>query len=143
MNGDTAASLTTAPTCTSTDDGTAPVSGSPYISSCSGAVDSNYTFSYVTGTVTVSPAALTVTASSPTYHLRRAGAEHHSVYSGFANGDSASSLTTTPTCSTTATNSSSVGSYPSSCSGAADDNYDISYVAGHRHHRPGDTDRHD
>ena len=42
------------------------------------------------------------------------------------------------TCTTTATPTSSVGSYPSSCSGATDGNYSISYVAGrsssHRRH---------
>ncbi len=41
-------------------------------------------------------------------------------YSGFVNGDDASSLTTAPTCSTAATSSSPVGTYLSSCSGAAD-----------------------
>ena len=44
-------------------------------------------------------------------------------YSGWVNGDDASSLTTTPTCSTTATSASGVGSYPSSCSGTTDPNY--------------------
>ena len=51
-------------------------------------------------------------------------------YSGFVNGDSPSSLTSPPACSTTATSSSPVGTYPSSCSGAADPNYTISYVSG-------------
>ena len=39
-------------------------------------------------------------------------------------------VTTPPTCSTTATSSSPVGVYPSSCSGATDPNYIISYRAG-------------
>ena len=41
-------------------------------------------------------------------------------YSGFVNGDSYTSLTTQPTCSTTATSSSTVAGspYPSSCTGA-------------------------
>jgi hypothetical protein len=51
-------------------------------------------------------------------------------YSGFANGDTSASLTTQPTCSTTATSTSPVGSYPSSCKGAVDTNYAISYVNG-------------
>ncbi len=38
-------------------------------------------------------------------------------YSGFVNGDTAASLTTAPTCSTTATSSSPVGSYPSTLLG--------------------------
>jgi len=48
----------------------------------------------------------------------------------FVNGDGPGSLSTAPACSTTATSASPVGSYPSSCSGAADPNYAISYVAG-------------
>ena len=51
-------------------------------------------------------------------------------YSAFANGDGPGSLSAAPACSTTATSSSPAGSYPSSCSGAADPNYAIGYVAG-------------
>jgi len=51
-------------------------------------------------------------------------------YVGFLNGDTPASLTTQPTCTTTATNTSAVGSYPSTCMGAMDPKYMISYVAG-------------
>jgi hypothetical protein len=51
-------------------------------------------------------------------------------YSGFVNGDTAASLTTAPTVTTTGTASSAVGTYPITASGAADANYTISYVAG-------------
>ncbi len=51
-------------------------------------------------------------------------------YEGFVNGDTAASLTTAPTCSTTATSSSPPGAYASTCAGAVDDNYDISYDPG-------------
>jgi hypothetical protein len=44
-------------------------------------------------------------------------------YSGFVNGDTAASLTTQPTYSTTASSSSPVGTYESSCSGAVDPDY--------------------
>ena len=60
------ASLTTAPTCTTTATSSSPVSGSPYVSSCSGAVDSNYTIHYTNGSVTVGTATLYITASSGT-----------------------------------------------------------------------------
>ena len=46
---------------------------------------------------------------------------------GLPDGDT---IATPPTCTTTATASSPVGTYPISCSGAADDNYEISYVEG-------------
>ena len=64
VNGDTASSLTTTPTCSTTATSASPVAGSPYSSSCTGAVDANYSFAYVPGAVTVNPAPLTVTASS-------------------------------------------------------------------------------
>jgi len=53
-------------------------------------------------------------------------------YIGFKNGDSASSLSPPPTCSTTISGASppSPGTYASSCSGAFDANYAISYVGG-------------
>ena len=51
-------------------------------------------------------------------------------YSAFVNSDTAASLTTAPTCSTTATSSSTPGPYPSTCSGAADPDYTFNYVAG-------------
>jgi hypothetical protein len=50
-------------------------------------------------------------------------------YSGFVNGDTASVLTSKPSCSTTATSGSPAGSYPITCSGAVDTNYTISYGA--------------
>ena len=46
------------------------------------------------------------------------------------NGDSASSLTTAPSCTTTATSSSPVGTYPSTVRAAADPDYSIGYVSG-------------
>jgi hypothetical protein len=131
-NGDSASSLSVAPTCVSTATSSSPPSPPTYQSSCSGAVDSNYTISYVAGIVTVDPAPLTITASSPTMTYEGAVPTITPIYSGFKNGDSASSLSVPPTCGTTATSSSapSPPTYPSSCSGAADPNYTISYVTG-------------
>jgi hypothetical protein len=51
-------------------------------------------------------------------------------YNGFVNGDGAASLTTPPTCGTTYTQSSPIASYLTSCTGAVDANYSISYVPG-------------
>ena len=83
------------------------------------------------GTVQVVTATLVVAASSPTMtYGGHACPPSRPSYSGFVNGDNAASLTTAPTCSTTATSSSPVGSYPSSCSGASDPNYAITYVPG-------------
>ncbi len=132
VNGDTSSSLTTKPTCSTTATSSSPVSGSPYASSCSSAADSNYTFSYTAGAVTVNPASLSVTASSESFTYGSTPSAIAPVYAGFVNGDTASSLTTKPTCSTTATSASTVAGspYPSSCAGAAGPNYTVSYTAG-------------
>lgn len=54
-------------------------------------------------------------------------------YSGFASGDTAASLTTPATCTTTATVASPVGTYPIVCAGAVDPRYTFVYVAGTLH----------
>ncbi|HXZ65458.1 MAG TPA: MBG domain-containing protein, partial [Streptosporangiaceae bacterium] len=128
VNGNTAASLTTAPACSTTASSSMPAGSYP--SSCTGAVDPNYMISYVGGTVTVGQAALTITASSGTMTYGGTPPAITPAYSGFVNKDTASSLTTAPACSTTATSSMPAGSYPSSCTGAVDPNYAISYVTG-------------
>ena len=128
VNGDSASSLTTPPTCSTTATSSSPVGSYP--SSCSGAVDPNYTFDYSNGTVQLVAALVVVTASSASMTYGGAAPTITPSYSGFVNGDSVSSLTTPPTCSTTAGSSSPVGPYASSCSGAADPNYSFSYVNG-------------
>jgi hypothetical protein len=129
VNGNTAANLTTLPSCISGTTTSSPVIGS-YTSSCSGAVDPNYTIHYVSGTTTVNPAALTITASSATQILNGLVPTISPEYSGFVDGDTAANLSTHPTCISGTTILSLVGVYPSSCSGAADSNYSISYVDG-------------
>ncbi|HTT90874.1 MAG TPA: MBG domain-containing protein [Acidimicrobiales bacterium] len=128
VNNDTAGSLTTPPTCSTTATSTSPVGSYP--SSCSGAVDPNYDITYTAGSVSIGAAPLSITASSPAMVHGGAVPPITPIYSGLVAGDTAGSLTTPPTCSTTATSTSPVGSYPSSCSGAVDPNYDISYTAG-------------
>ncbi len=83
-------------------------------------------------TLTVDPATLTITASSPAMNYGGTAPTITPLYSGFENGDGASSFTGQPTCSTTATRASSVSGtpYASTCSGAVDANYTISYVPG-------------
>ncbi len=128
VNGETAGVLTTAPTCSTTATSASPVD--TYDSSCSGAAAANYSISYVNGTVTVNPAALTITASSGSLTYGGTPPTITPSYSGFVNGETAGVLTTAPVCSTTATSTSGVGDYDSSCSGASADNYSISYVNG-------------
>ena len=56
VNGDTSASLTTQPTLATTATASSHVAGNPYTITASGAVDTDYSISYVAGTLTVTPA---------------------------------------------------------------------------------------
>ena len=58
--------------------------------------------------------------------LWRGGTGNRTTCAGFVNGDTAALLTTPPTCWTSASSSSVPGTYPATCSGAEDDNYDVS-----------------
>jgi hypothetical protein len=134
VNGDGPTSLTTSPTCAATVSGV-PAAG-VYAINCSGAVDSNYSFDYVSGMLTVKPAALIITASSPTITYGQSVPAISASYSGFENGDGPGSLTGAPTCNAQAPSvsppvvSPPAGTYTTNCSGALDANYTITYKAG-------------
>src|SRR5205814_5252280 len=128
VNGDTSASLTTPPTVTTT--ATAASAVGTYPITVGGAVSANYTMSYVAGTLTVTPAALTITADDKTRAYGAANPALTVRYAGFVNGDTAASLTTAPTITTAATAGSAVGTYSITASGAASPNYTISHVNG-------------
>ncbi|HVX11301.1 MAG TPA: MBG domain-containing protein [Pirellulales bacterium] len=132
VNGDTAASLTTPPTLTTTATAASHVSGNPYIITANGAVDSDYTISYVPGALTVTPAALTITANDQSKAYGAALPTLTASYSGFVNGDTAVSLTTAPTLTTAATAASHVSGnpYTITASGTVDSDYTISYQPG-------------
>jgi hypothetical protein len=83
------------------------------------------------GTLVVSGAPLTITASSGTMTYGGPVPAITPSFSAFVLGQTnLTALTTQPTCSTTATNASPVASYPSTCSGAVAPNYAISYTPG-------------
>lgn len=63
VNGDTTASLSTQPTCTTTATA-ATAAGSTATASCTGAASNNYAISYVAGTVTVTQATVTLTLTA-------------------------------------------------------------------------------
>ena len=130
VNGEGLSTITTQPTCTTA--ATSHTGVGKYATSCSGAADSdpNYTIIYVNGSAEIDPAPLTVTASSATITYGATPPAITPNYATFVNGDTASSLTTKPTCSTTATATSPLGAYPTTCSGAVDPNYKITYLGG-------------
>ncbi len=124
VNGDTAPA--TAATCTTA--ATASSDAGSYPVACSGAADPNYVIVYASGTLTVTRASLTVQAPSTSKSYGDAVPALAPAYVGLVNGDTAPAIAAT--CSTTATPSSDAGTYPATCSGAVDGNYDISYASG-------------
>jgi hypothetical protein len=94
-----------------------------------------------TAKINVTKAPLTITAANQTLHysdlLPNLSATTNWTPTGFVNGDSASVLTTPPTCAPTTTVTASngrisvkPGAYAIACSGAAATNYAITYVNG-------------
>jgi hypothetical protein len=124
VNGDTAPA--TAATCTTA--ATASSDAGAYAVTCSGSADPNYVIIYAEGTLTVTKASLTVQAPSTSKVYGDAVPALVPSYVGLVNGDTGPG--TTATCSTPATPASGAGTYPVTCSGAADGNYDISYAPG-------------
>ncbi len=130
VNGDMSSVLSGSPSLTTTATASSPPSGYPITAAAGTLAAANYSFTFVNSTLTVNPAGLTITASSPAVTYGSAVPAITPGYAGFVNGDTATSLTTAPACSTTYTATSTPGTYPSNCSGAVDADYAISYTAG-------------
>ena len=129
VNGDTQASLSMQPTLTTTATMASPAG--TYAITASGAVDGNYTITYITGTLTISTATLIITASDQSKVYGTSNPALTVIYSGFVNGDTQAILTAQPTVTCTATTASSVGTYAiSACCALADANYNITYLSG-------------
>jgi hypothetical protein len=128
LDSDTEESLITPPICTTS--ATSESNVGVYQTSCSGAEIDGYDVIYFTGELTVLPRELTVTASSHTMIYGDAVPDIAPSYDGFINDDTPDSLITQPACSTTATSSSNVDTYETSCSGAESPDYEIHYVSG-------------
>ncbi len=125
VNGDTAASLTALPTVS-----TAPAGSGvgTYAIDVSGAVDPDYTITYVPGTLTITAAPLTVLPADQTAVYGAAYPTLTATLSGALAGDLATleselSLSTAPV-------GSGVGSYDIDASGITDPNYSVNYGTG-------------
>ncbi len=90
----------------------------------------NYSGATTTVTLTVSKAALSVTAQAASKPYGAANPAFAVAYGGFVNGDDAGDLTGTPTFATAATASSAPGGYPVTPSGLTAANYALSFAAG-------------
>jgi PKD repeat protein len=126
----TAATISGTLTCSTPATPTSPVAGSPYvISDCTGLTSTAGPITYAYGALTVSPAPLTVSATPSSGTMTYGGSVPivSPIYTGLVNGTSAPA--TPATCSTTVTPTSPVAGspYATSCSGASDPNYSITY----------------
>jgi gliding motility-associated-like protein len=127
-NNDDASVLTLAPVASTSATATSNVG--TYDIAISNGTAANYTLTAVKGTLTINKATLTVTAENKSRIYGASNPALTFTYAGFVNDQSASSLSTAPTASTTAKNTSKVGDYDITLSGAADNNYDFVYNKG-------------
>jgi hypothetical protein len=93
------------------------------------AAQGTFAASTATGSLIVNQAALTITASSASVPYGSAIPAITPTIVGLVNGDTPASLGAL-VCSTTATQGSPVATYPTTCSGAVNANYVITYVPG-------------
>jgi hypothetical protein len=128
VNADNPSSLVTQPKLSTPASAASPAG--TYLITASGAADPNYTFTYQTGSMTIEPAPLIVTADNNSMPMGGPLPTLTVSYAGFVNGENASNLTTAPTITTTATSASPAGVYPITASGAADPNYNFTYLPG-------------
>ncbi|MFC7331871.1 MBG domain-containing protein [Rhodocista pekingensis] len=128
VNGDTV----TAVTLTSGGAGTAATVGSYSIvgSNATGTGLSNYSITYANGTLTVNPAALTITASGATKTYGASAGLTGFTSNGLINGDTVTAVTLTSGGADAAANVGSYGIVGSNATGTGLSNYSITYVDG-------------
>lgn len=115
VDGDTPSSLSAQAVCSTTAAPASPVR--TYAVTCAGAVDPYYTIRYVDGSVSVTPAPLTVTADDVSLVAGQPVPALTATITGFVNGETraTSGVTGSPSCTTTATAASAPGTYPIVC----------------------------
>jgi hypothetical protein len=128
VNGDQVMHLIKEPTLSSAADVNTTV-GTAAIA-VSGGISDNYELSYVNGTLNIGKAELKVTALNKDKNYGDANPAFELIYSGFVNGDDASTLTSLPTASSTAGVTTGAGEAAIEISGGASDLYDFKYQNG-------------
>jgi hypothetical protein len=98
-----------------------------YTITANGATNPNYTVHYVIGTLTITPAALTITADDKSKVHGKPNPALTATYAGLVNGDTAARVPAT--LKTTATTASLPGTYPITVF-ASNKNYTITLVNG-------------
>ena len=127
-NGDTSAALSEPVVLSTTATAESPAGSYPI--TVSGGGSSNYEFTFQPGTLTVTKAALTVTAENKSRSYGTANPELTASFVGFLNSDTAAALTQPVTLATSALVTSPVGNYPITLSGGASSNYSLTLKSG-------------
>jgi gliding motility-associated-like protein len=127
LNTDNAASITE-PTITTTATASTGVGSVPIILSGGSAV--NYSILLQNGTLTISKTILTIKADDKSRIYGQANPANSITYSGFVNGENASSITPPTISGPSATSLSNVGNYPISLSGGLAANYSLNLQPG-------------
>ena len=97
----------------------------------SGAVSDKYEISYISGTLTITKAPLSISAGNYTKKQGDAMPVFKASYAGFKNGEDESVLTKQPVFSCEANEASAPAEYAVTISGADAENYEINYEQGH------------
>lgn len=128
-NGETAPAWTTSPTFAT--EATQNSGVGKYEVKVVNGVPKNYDLGEITaGTLTVTPAPLTIKANDATRQYCSDNPNFGYTCNGFVNGENENVLSPKPILTTTANVSSNVGTYPIKTSGSSSSNYSISYVDG-------------
>lgn len=127
-NNETSPSWEKSPTFSTTADNTSGVGDYPITVDCS-ATNYNVTKN-IPGTLTITPAILTVKANNASRLYFDAEPEYTYAVTGFLNSDTEASFTKVPIFKTNATMASKVGTYTITPYGAESRNYDIKYETG-------------
>jgi len=132
LNGDTAGVVTGAPVLISAANSGSPVGSYPIQVSAGTLVAANYQFQGVNGTITVTPALLTVTGANQAITYGGAIPVLSYWISGFMNGDTSDCVSGAPSISTSAVAQSGAGTYPivTSLGTLAAANYTFRFVVG-------------
>ena len=121
-------SLSGTPSITCSATSTSPVGEYDIVVAQGSVTNGNVT--YVKGKLTITKAPLNISAGSYSMKQGEALPTFKASYSGFKNNETEDVLSIKPTLSTTATSSSAPGTYDVVVSGAAAQNYEISYTKG-------------
>ena len=134
LNGDTPEDFATPVTFTTT----AKRNSSPglYRITPGGAAAPNYSFNYLDGFLVVRKATLTVVADNKAKSAGDPNPPLTISYVGFVNGENETVLASQPQIRSTASQSSPVGAYPITVSGAAAENYEVTFHEGRLYVNP-------